>query len=813
MLELTIRDGRCVFWAIIDRDLLGRWMRWPAIREPCRWVSGVLKRKVRVVTKPNRWIRPLLACVIAALLVFPVARAQEGRVGQVQITAVDQLKNQAFEALRAGDLKQTSTLLARAAEVSSDPLMTKMADWASQFEAQRHRFASERDRDYQKTVKQIQLLIDNKKEIYAMELAQKAYLLAPDKQAFRREGSIIRLLDAAKRLADEYEKSEQWLKSLRLYSELSAIEPENPDWKEHLKTSTRRVRLLALYIPDELRRIQDSDAKEREEVDALINPTTQPTTKPAEDPAERQQRIDWRESLKGVNAEMLFEAITNARSNYYRTVSYQKMLLGGLSSLRVVATTPALQKAFPGLADATQRQTFLAGIDQSIAGLQGNNGKENGNAVAEVIERINEINDSTVKLDERIIVSEFADGAFGALDPFSSVIWPSDWEEFQKTTRGEFSGVGIQIQADDAGNLKVVSPLEDSPAYRAGIKPESIISHINGKSARWISLNQAVKLITGEAGTTVTITVKAPDGSSRDYTLRRETIKVASVKGWVRKPGGGWDYMIDPDQKVAYLRLTNFTRTTKLDLDRALAELKQAGARAIIFDLRYNPGGLLNSATDVVDRFIKSGDIVATRPDRPDSPNPGTVTRAREDDEFELPMVVLVNQYSASASEIVSGALKDHNRALIVGERTFGKGSVQMLYPLGNRHNPDSVLKLTTSHYYLPSGKCIHREENSKEWGVEPDLVVEMTPEQMRAAIDARQQSDVLRDADSNRGADPEVKAGKADAGAAEAGKTRDPLSSDAQLAAALFVVRLELNGADLHLNGAGTRLVMHGEK
>jgi len=356
--------------------------------------------------------------------------------------------------------------------------------------------------------------------------------------------------------------------------------------------------------------------------------------------------------------------------------------------------------------------------------------------------------------------------------------------------------VGIQIQVDESGNLKVVSPLEDSPAYRAGIKPEWIITHINGRPAKWISVTQAVKLITGPQGTDVTLTVKDTKGNSRDYKLRREIIKVASVKGWMHRPGGGWDYFIDPEQKIGYLRLTNFTKTTSADMNAAIREMTDQGVRGIIMDLRYNPGGLLTEATNVVDKFIRDGVIVSTRPDRPEWAGRESITsaRLRNDQKNNTPLVVLINQYSASASEIVSGALKDHHRAFVVGERTFGKGSVQILYPLGEgmpNVNPDAVLKLTTSHYYLPSGKCIHREEDSKEWGVEPDLTVEMTPEQMRAAIDARQDFDILRDASA---ADPDKLPEKPAVEDATRAK-KDPLASDPQLSAALLVMRLQLAG------------------
>jgi carboxyl-terminal processing protease len=289
----------------------------------------------------------------------------------------------------------------------------------------------------------------------------------------------------------------------------------------------------------------------------------------------------------------------------------------------------------------------------------------------------------------------------------------------------------------------------------------------------------------------------------KDYSIRRETIHVASIKGWTHRPGGGWEYYVDPQQRIAYLRLTNFTGDTAKELDHAIEHLRESNARGIILDLRYNPGGLLSAATDVVDKFLREGVIVSTRPDR-ETGNQPTVAVAKPDDgDCDLPLVVLVNQYSASASEIVSGALKDQHRALIVGERTFGKGSVQMLFPLADR---TAFLKLTTSHYYLPSGRCIHREENSKEWGVDPDVTVEMTPDQMRAAIDARQELDILRDVNAKPAEGEqsklkdkaEVAKDVKDSVAVKAKEKKGLLPSDPQLSAALLLLRLELSGAQL---------------
>jgi carboxyl-terminal processing protease len=755
-----------------------------------------------MTVKQNRARRVLFSLTLGLGVAVGGFSYHHLRAEPAQVAAAESLKSKALEAVKAGKFDLTNDYLSQAAAVSKDPTLEKMAAWTKQFEAQRQVFVTERHKEYEKAAREVKLLEEKHKPTYAMEIAARAYSLSDDKEGFRKEAWVSSLVENAKKLADQYEKKEDWVKSLRLYSQLSVIEPEMAEWKDRLKTSTRRVRLLALYTPDELKKIQEGDAKERDEVEAMLRPTTQPATKPAvaaDEDNDNANKIKWRETLSGIKLDMLEEAVRNARVNYYRDVSYQKMILGGLSGLRVVLTTPALQHAFPGLANADQRAKYLGTVDAKIAQAEKDKNMSDEEAI-KIIDDLAAENRDSINLPDVVFTSEFADGAFGVLDPFSNIIWPSEWEEFNKQTKGEFSGVGIQIHQNELGQLQVVTPIEDTPAMKAGIRPDYIITHINHVSAKGLTLNEAVKKITGPPNTHVILTVKKTDGNSQDYDLVRQTIQVASVKGWIHRPGGGWDYMIDPENKVGYFRLTNFSKTTPTDVRKALDEMKAQDVRGIIFDLRYDPGGLLNAATDVVDRFIPRGKlIVSTRPDRPDSPNNGAPPLLSHDDSddvgADVPLIVLVNQYSASASEIVSGALKDHQRAMIVGERTFGKGSVQMLYPLSGQQ---AVLKLTTSHYYLPNGTCIHREENSTKWGVEPDVTVEMTPEQMRAAIDARQEFDVLRDATQAapaHGAQLPEKTEKVEKAVDKTKEMKDPLQVDPQLSAALLLMRLQLAG------------------
>ena len=727
---------------------------------------------------------------------------------QEQLASVQQLESQAYAEARIGHFEQSDQILGRAASLSHDPGVEQLARSSSSFKAQLDSFDAERHKNYDELVSQVKLLIAHQKPDYALDIASRAYSLAKEakdsakpsemtRQAFQNEPWVRKLLTDSIARAEQYDQSEQWVKSLRIYSDLSIIEPSVPTWKDKLKVATRRVRLLATYTPDALKDLQEGESAEREAVEQLLHPTTQPTTQPAKvDPSDKAVndtfKVDWHETLRGVKASMLQEALIDADQNYYRGVTYKDLTLGGLNGVRAVIATKGLEKAFPGLSDENSRNQFVAEIDKLIEENQIATTQTEMRVMNRTLGKLRDINRQTVNIDDRVLTSEFADGAFEKLDPFTSMIWPSDLEEFNKATQGRFSGVGVQIQTDDDGSLRVVTPLEDTPAYKAGIKAGDVIAFIDGKSAKHISVNQAVRTITGPPDTSVKLTVRSPDGKIKDYLLKRETIHVASVKGYIHKPGGGWDYMVDPTNKIGYIRITNFTSDTSAELNAALSAMQLQHVKGLIVDLRYNPGGLLTAATDVADKFLDHGLIVSTKPDRETGNQPTQAFAKADPDDCNLPLVVLVNQYSASASEIVSGALKDDHRAVIVGERTFGKGSVQMLFPLNDRN---AYLKLTTSHYYLPSGRCIHREENSTEWGVDPDVKIELTPDQMRAAIDAREELDVLRDVAPAAGEQPKLQQKSKDAAKPDAGK-KDLLAADPQMSAAVLLLKLQLANA-----------------
>jgi len=345
------------------------------------------------------------------------------------------------------------------------------------------------------------------------------------------------------------------------------------------------------------------------------------------------------------------------------------------------------------------------------------------------------------EVDDKLLLRGAIEGMLWQLDPYSQYIGPEAYEDFRERTNGELHGVGIEIELIK-GKLTVISPIDDTPAFHAGVLPGDVITEIDGKSAEHMAIPEAADRIKGRAGTDVTLTLRrAGTGAIDKVTITRQVISLPNVKGWSRRADGTWDYIIDPEHRIGYVRMASFAPTTVGQLDEAVKRLVEQDMRALVLDLRFNPGGLLTSAVDVVDRFLADGLIVETRgrwqrSERHMAKAEGTYA--------ELPLAVLVNDTTASAGEIVVGALRDHNRAIVIGERTLGKGSVQNLIELEEQN---SAIKLTTAYYYLPSGELIHRTpaaEKSGKWGVEPLIEIELTDEETLAIIKSRRRSNIL---------------------------------------------------------------------
>jgi carboxyl-terminal processing protease len=334
-------------------------------------------------------------------------------------------------------------------------------------------------------------------------------------------------------------------------------------------------------------------------------------------------------------------------------------------------------------------------------------------------------------------------GMLASLDPHSQFMEPDDFRDMQDDTRSRFNGLGIEVSMRN-GLLTVISPMEDTPAAKAGILSGDQILKINGAATEKMELQQAINILRGKPGQKVTLTVLRPATKEvKDYTLDRAEVKVQSVKA---------AHLLDPGLtgglKIGYVRVTQFNEPTAEDLARALDDLQKQGMQALVLDLRNNPGGLLNAAVDVCAQFLPPNTTVVSTQGRVSSQEREYTTSGTAKKRPDFPLAVLVNEGSASGAEIVSGALKDLQRAVVVGETTFGKGSVQNVLQL-----PDgSALRFTTAKYYTPSKQMIHAN------GVTPNISVPMTVEQERVLFTTRNSENKTEDEKTQvRARDPQM--------------------------------------------------------
>jgi carboxyl-terminal processing protease len=350
------------------------------------------------------------------------------------------------------------------------------------------------------------------------------------------------------------------------------------------------------------------------------------------------------------------------------------------------------------------------------------------------------VNNYVEPVEESVLRETAINGMLSELDPFSVYIPPAQQEDFDRMLENSFRGVGIQLdQAPGGGPIQVVTPIDGSPAFRAGVQVGDEILKVNGESIEGMRLPEVVKKIQGKLGTEVGLTLRHSGGEEVELKMTREDIIIPTIKGFGRKPDNTWDYYCCDDPKIAYLRITQFTSETFDSLSPTLNTLLAEGMKGLILDVRYNPGGRLDQAIEVCDLFLDKGVILKTKGRNRQE----TVVEAKSSGTLPyFPMIVLVNEGSASAAEIVAGSLMDNKRALVIGQRTYGKGSVQELIPLDNK---GGELKLTVAYYYLPSGRLVHRKKDATDWGVAPQIAVGMDAQQERAARMARHEQELLR--------------------------------------------------------------------
>ena len=413
-----------------------------------------------------------------------------------------------------------------------------------------------------------------------------------------------------------------------------------------------------------------------------------------------------------------------------------KPLLTALLFLLAAAISPAVR--------AQDDATFPDAIPNADGKGANNDSAYNNIAIlTKVLQLIRQDYVDEKKTGYRELTANALRGMLSGLDPHSQYMAPESFKDMQEDTNSRYDGLGLTISAKDNGSLVIVSALEDTSAGKAGLMTGDEIRKINGTPTEKLSLAESAAMLKVKNGESVTLTVLRPSTKEiRDYTLVRQETKVESVKDPRLMEGA----QAGP-YKIGYVRLLQFNQPTAEELARKLDELQKQGMEALVLDLRNNPGGLLNSAVDVCAQFVPANTLVVRTAGRTPSATREYKTGGSAKPRLELPLAVLVNGGSASGAEIVAGALKDLRRAVLVGERTFGKGSVQSVMQL-----PDgSALRLTTARYYTPSNQVIH------EHGVEPTIRAVLTPEQERALFARRNGAPAEGDAGAENQRDPQL--------------------------------------------------------
>jgi carboxyl-terminal processing protease len=340
------------------------------------------------------------------------------------------------------------------------------------------------------------------------------------------------------------------------------------------------------------------------------------------------------------------------------------------------------------------------------------------NLFGDVFERVRA--DYVEDIPDQELIEAAISGMLTSLDPHSNYLNAKSFRDMRVQTRGQFGGLGIEVTMEN-GLVKVVSPIDDTPAFRAGIEPGDLVSHLDGEPVMGLTLADAVEKMRGRVGSDIKLTIRREGREPFDVTITRAIIKIKSVRSRL-------------EGKVGYLRVTSFSEQTDKGVKKAMKKLfDEAGGTldGLVFDLRNNPGGLLDQAVAVTDAFLEKGEIVSTRTRKSEetqrfNARPGDLGKG-------LPMVVLINGGSASASEIVAGALQDHGRAVILGTKSFGKGSVQTIIPLSGH----GAMRLTTARYYTPSGRSIQAV------GIEPDIIAKQVKLEEVDQPEGRRESDL----------------------------------------------------------------------
>jgi len=572
--------------------------------------------------------------------------------------------------------------------------------------------------------------------------------------------------------AAKYEIEGKWLEAYtNCYGWLMVIDPDNEGYKDYGQQLLDKATIAMAF--------EDS---------------------PCETSAER---------FQGVRKELFVRAINFLNSHYVNIINYNDVATEAVKRCKllaeVISTSYRLNEDPNNVAKNNLEAIKGTFIPDKLAAWSDGLGKLRDEAKAstsgltrfdknkflDVLDNVLDLNKSTINLPQTILISQFAEASLSALDPYTVIVWPRQVQDFEQMMTSEFTGIGIEI-SKQKGLLTVSSLLLDTPAFNSNLDAGDVIEEVDGLATKDMSLFCAAKKIKGAAGTNVTLKVRRPSDDKKiedklfDVTITRDTIVVPTVRGWQRSPAGKWLHMIDEKNKIGFVRLTSFAAETASGLEKVLYNLEDRDLKGLILDLRFNTGGLLDSAVDVVDMFIEEGVIVKRQSGLGRMPIYATANKKGTHPNY--PLVILINSSSASASEIVAGALADkkYKRAILVGTRTHGKGSVQGITSL-EFLGGGAQLKYTMAYYHLPSGQRVESRDameklGREDWGVAPNVEVDLRSDELKKMLEVQRDNDVLVKANHN-GSNGDFKKHT----------IKDTLDSDPQLAVGLLIIQSKI--------------------
>jgi carboxyl-terminal processing protease len=573
--------------------------------------------------------------------------------------------------------------------------------------------------------------------------------------------------------AAEYEVEGKWLEAYtNCYGWLMAIDPNNEGYEDYGQQLLDKATIAMAF--------EDS---------------------PCETSAER---------FEGVKKDLFVRAINFLNSHYVNIINYNDVATAAIKRCKllaeVISTSSRLNDDPNNVTHSSLdiiKSTFtpdkFAAWSDGLAKLRDQANASPGgltqfdkNKFLDSLDNVLDLNKSTINLPQTILIAQFSEAALTALDPYTVIVWPRQVQDFEQMMTSEFTGIGIEI-SKQKGLLTVSSLLLDTPAFNSNLDAGDVIEEVDGLATKDMSLFCAAKKIKGPAGTNVKLKVRRPSEDKKvedkhfDVIITRDTIVVPTVRGWQRSQAGKWLYMIDEKNKIGFVRLTSFASDTASGLEKVLYNLEERGLQGLIMDLRFNTGGLLDSAVNVVDMFIEEGVIVKRQSGLGRMPIYATANKKGTHPNY--PLVILINSSSASASEIVAGALADekYKRATLVGTRTHGKGSVQGITGLDLFGRGGAQLKYTMAYYHLPSGQRVESRDameklDRKDWGVAPNVEVDLRSDELKKMIEVQRDNDVLVKANHN-GPNGDFKKHTIE----------ETLASDPQLAVGLLVIQSKL--------------------